>query len=200
MQAFFGVLGGLAILAEYFFFFISLATWCEPGHVSASNSGEMLRLTGAPGDIIRLKLPLRGVLDGDYSELSADLRTATAPEVRLPLNAKIDGPEDSDSKVLGTLVVPEFRHGTEATGRLYGRTQLPHGKSEELNVPLALYVHAPGDGITSGTKDMQRHRTRLIVGNVVLVSLGCLSICLTVSLESRALARAARDGPTLNLS
>ena len=170
-----------AAFVELCLFFYSVGVWNEPGRVTVPGSGQLLELQGAPGDTVRLTLPVPVVLDADYRELSAELwggTTATYSEL-VPLNAAVDTSASDSPAVRGRLVVPELPVGTDAMGRLFGVVRAPNGEVHStLNAPLTLRVLGHGEGAASGTRDMQFHRFRLVVWNSLAVAVAGLLFAL----------------------
>jgi hypothetical protein len=197
MQAGLGCAGLFGLVFEFFFICISLANWCEPGRLSVPKSGETLQLTGAPGDTIRLRVPVPGQIDGDYRELSAELRHAAEPadEFLLSLHARLSNQNGDDPDVYGSLIVPELPHGTDLNGRLYGTARFADGKTALLNVRTTLRVLAPGQGEASGSRDMKRHRAKIVLANVGILGVSSGLILQAVFAETRSIRRQARDGP-----
>jgi hypothetical protein len=105
---------GLAYMAIFVAAFAA-DCWPEQGNVEALR-GELLVLRGAPGDQIKLALPLPVDERTDYRELTATLRhPASDGDLQVSIPAQIDHLEEEDEGVYGRLVVPDRPVGVDVS-------------------------------------------------------------------------------------
>jgi hypothetical protein len=178
---------GLTAYATIFVAAFAADCWPEQGNVEALR-GELLVLRGAPGDQIKLALPLPVDERTDYRELTATLRhPASDGELQVSIPAQIEHLEEEDEGVYGRFVVPDLPVGVDVSGTLAGRERLSDGETATLNIPMALHVLAPGEGEQSGYRDTTL-QTRLIVVVVAVVVWALLPVMFLL-----ILATAQRD-------
>ena len=150
------------------------------GFVREPASGQVLELTGVPGDQIKLRFPVGSHAVQTPGEFYATFRDAESQfETTLPVvvEAHIN---DDRQRLFGRILVPGVpgRPAANLTGTLWGHLKAADGGQQSLEIPLNLQLAARGEGTTSGAKDVTL--AKLSLG--LVLGLGALTIVVATTL------------------
>lgn len=168
-----------------FLLFVALFSWwllpsLEEGFVREPTSGQVLELTGVPGDQIKLQLPVWSHADQTPGEFYATFRdTESQFETTLPVvvEAEID---DNRERLFGRILVPGVpgHPAANLVGTLWGNLTATGGGQQSVEIPLRLRLVKRGEGKTSGAKDVTLAKVIFGLG----LGVGALTIVVATTL------------------